>query len=264
MEGKIQQQLFKVRDLRKKTQFKIDDAYLNGYAKILGVYSTAVYNSLARHAEFESQRAFPSERLIAEEHNITDRSVRNAIKKLKLTNIINIQKERSNQGKWLNNVYILLDKSEWKKPEELKDLWKPIGIKKQKPEELKVSTRGMKSAIKDNTLRGITHIKDNTYSKNLELAKLLYKLIKKQNPAWYIKPNWDNWVSDIDKIHRVDKRTYEQIEWMIEWVQQDDFWKGNILSPSKLRKQFNNLVIKAKGQMDKQNNKVAIYGQTNY
>ena len=105
-----------------------------------------------------------------------------------------------------------------------------------------------------------THIEGNTYKethivkyhpKSLKLAKLLYELIKQDNPAWYVKPNWDNWAEDIDKLNRIDNRTFEQIEWMINWCQQDPFWKQNILSPAKLRKQFNQLVIKAKGKQKK-------------
>lgn len=85
----------------------------------------------------------------------------------------------------------------------------------------------------------------------LKLAKLLYQLIKDNNPSWYIKPNWEKWAEDIDKLMRLDNRNYEQIEWMIRWTQQDDFWSQNILSPAKLRKQFNNLVVKAKGKQKK-------------
>lgn len=82
-----------------------------------------------------------------------------------------------------------------------------------------------------------------------KLACLLYELIKKENPAWYVEPNFDQWAHDIEAIHRLDGRTYEQIEWMIRWTQQDDFWKKNILSPAKLRKQFNNLVVRAKSKV---------------
>ena len=143
-----QQSLFKIRDLRKKDQYKIDDQYLNGYARIFGPATTAVYNSLSRHAEFHTQEAFPSEELIAEEHNITARTVRLAIKKLKSANMIDIERKR-NRGKWLNNVYCLIDKSDWKKPEEIKDLWLTRGNKKHKPEEIKDQTRGNQRPIKD-------------------------------------------------------------------------------------------------------------------
>jgi hypothetical protein len=88
-------------------------------------------------------------------------------------------------------------------------------------------------------------------SKDLKLAELLYQLIKENNPAWYVNPNWNQWADDIRKIREIDNRTYEQIEFMINWCQQDDFWKQNILSPAKLRKQFNNLVVKAKQNKNK-------------
>jgi len=114
MEEKKQQlTLFKVRDLRKKDQFKIDDAYLNSWARYCGVNATGVYTSLCRHAEFESQKAFPSQNKIAFELGISVASVKRGIKKLIKYNIIRIEKEKM-QGKFSNNIYYLLDKSEWK------------------------------------------------------------------------------------------------------------------------------------------------------
>ena len=109
---------FKVRDLRKKEQFIIDDSYLNGYAKIFGPSGTAVYLSLCRRANKE-QFCFPSEKTIAEDHNITDRTARTHIKRLIEACILRVERERSKSGKWRHNVYFLLDKSEWKTPEEI-------------------------------------------------------------------------------------------------------------------------------------------------
>lgn len=86
----------------------------------------------------------------------------------------------------------------------------------------------------------------NVSPQDLELANLLYKRIKDQNPAWYLKPDIDSWAEDIRKLREIDGRTEEQIRWMIEWTQKNEFWKTNILSPAKLRKQFNTLVIQAK------------------
>ena len=180
-----QQTLFKIRDLRKKDQFKIDDKYLNGYARILGVYATVVYNSLCRHAEFYTQKAFPSEKLIAEEHNITERTVRNAIKKLGIANIIEIKKERSSRGQWLNNTYFLIDKLEWKKPEELNDLWFNQRNIKTQPEESHDTARGTRSAIKDNTLRRITNKKELATPSvaGKEISDLI-ELFKPVNPTY--------------------------------------------------------------------------------
>ena len=86
----------------------------------------------------------------------------------------------------------------------------------------------------------------NYSQKSLELSKLLYKLIKDNNPDWYLKPNIEKWALEMDKINRIDKRSWEQIEYAIRWTQKSDFWCKNILSPEKLRKQFNNLVVQMK------------------
>jgi hypothetical protein len=109
---------FKVRDLRKKTQFIVDDAYLNGYGRIFGPIGTAVYLSLCRRANKE-QFCWPSEMKIAEDHGMTDRTVRKYIKIFAEANLIRIEHERTQSGKWPHNVYYLLDKSEWKRPEEI-------------------------------------------------------------------------------------------------------------------------------------------------
>jgi len=42
----------------------------------------------------------------------------------------------------------------------------------------------------------------------------------------------------------IDKRTPENIESVIRWCQADSFWKTNILSPEKLRKQYDQLYMK--------------------
>lgn len=105
---------FRVRDLRKKDQYKVDDAYLNGYARLCGVYATAVYNSLSRHADYETQACFPSIELIAEQHNISKPTVIKAIRVLQQWNIVSVSRNKDSETKrQLPNVYLLLDKSEW-------------------------------------------------------------------------------------------------------------------------------------------------------
>jgi len=46
MPGENYNERFEVRDFRNKHFLMVDDAYLNGYAKKLDVYATAVYLSL--------------------------------------------------------------------------------------------------------------------------------------------------------------------------------------------------------------------------
>lgn len=106
--------IFIVRDLRQKSRYSIDDEYLNSYAKLCGPFGTCVYNSLCRHAS-KNQECYPSIELIADQHNISRPTVLKGLKSLKEWGIIEITKERDPKTKrQKNNVYILLDKSQWK------------------------------------------------------------------------------------------------------------------------------------------------------
>ena len=56
------------------------------------------------------------------------------------------------------------------------------------------------------------------------------------------------WLEDFDKMIRLDERTPQQIRAAITWAHADGFWAGNILSPMKLRKQFERLRLTATEQ----------------
>lgn len=99
-------------DSRKKEKFMIDDEYLNGQAKLCGWQATIVYLSLCRHAN-KNQESFPSIKLMAEENAVSRDTIMRGLSKLEERNLIKIKKMRSKNGKWLNNTYILLDKSLW-------------------------------------------------------------------------------------------------------------------------------------------------------
>ncbi|MCX6758996.1 MAG: helix-turn-helix domain-containing protein [Candidatus Nealsonbacteria bacterium] len=103
-----QQILFKVRDKRKEHRYYIDNEFLNGYAKNVGVYGQSVYMALCRHAKDET--CFPSLKHLAIELGISIASAERGIKKLKACNIIVVER----RGKTQSNVYWLLDRSEWK------------------------------------------------------------------------------------------------------------------------------------------------------
>ena len=86
-----QQQLFKGRDKRRKGWFWLDNDYLNGYAQFFGAIGTAIYVSLCRHSNNETQKCFPAQKLIAKENNIGERTVRQYIKIFEQYHIISIE-----------------------------------------------------------------------------------------------------------------------------------------------------------------------------
>jgi len=109
-----QQNLFKVRDRRKKGWFFMDNEYLNGYAKLFGAVGTAVYVSLCRHADNETQKCFPSLELISEELSISRPTIIKYIKLFEKHHLLEKSKRQRNiKQQWINNEYTLLDKSEW-------------------------------------------------------------------------------------------------------------------------------------------------------
>lgn len=74
------------------------------------------------------------------------------------------------------------------------------------------------------------------------LAELLHQKILENKPTRKIGDKWkENWSVEIDRLHRIDKRDWKNIEKVIIWCQQDKFWWMNILSGETLRKQFDRL-----------------------
>ena len=58
------------------------------------------------------------------------------------------------------------------------------------------------------------------------------------------EPKWVEWANTIRLMRLQDKRTHYEICELFKWANEDDFWQENILSPSKLRKQWDPLTTK--------------------
>lgn len=58
------------------------------------------------------------------------------------------------------------------------------------------------------------------------------------------EPNWVEWANTIRLMRLQDHRTHYEICELFKWANEDDFWQENILSPSKLRKQWDPLTTK--------------------
>lgn len=80
-------------------------------------------------------------------------------------------------------------------------------------------------------------------SNEFQLSKYLFELIRKNNPKAK-EPNFQTWSKQFDLMIRVDKREVQEIKDLINWSQNDSFWYKNILSPQKLRKQYDQLIVK--------------------
>jgi hypothetical protein len=81
-----------------------------------------------------------------------------------------------------------------------------------------------------------------------QLASLLRSLILTNNPTARLRTQtpkqFQAWCAEIDRMLRLDQRTPGNVEGVIRWSQADDFWKQNILSPSKLREKYDQLWLR--------------------
>lgn len=78
---------------------------------------------------------------------------------------------------------------------------------------------------------------------DLRFAKEMFKRVIVINPAAK-EPNFDNWANTIRLMREVDKRYHSSMWAAFDWANKDSFWCSNILSPEKLRKQFDKLQVK--------------------
>ncbi|MFT5872792.1 MAG: hypothetical protein ACI8WT_001729 [Clostridium sp.] len=82
-------------------------------------------------------------------------------------------------------------------------------------------------------------------SDEYRLANFLWSYIKNNNKEAK-EPKLEIWSKGFDLIIRVDKRKVEDIKKVIIFSQQNEFWYKNILSPDKLRKHYEKLILQMK------------------
>ena len=89
-------------------------------------------------------------------------------------------------------------------------------------------------------------------TKDLILVQLLIDLIQKNNPKSKVGSLTERvqktWIDQCRLLREADKRTPEEIETVIRWCQEDEFWKVNILSMPKLREKFDQLWMKSQSK----------------
>jgi hypothetical protein len=220
---------FEVRDLRGVDFCRVDDRYLNGYARLCGIYATGVYLVLCRHANSKTQSCFPSESLIAKKLNVSNVQVKRAIKTLESHNIIRVDRASGRV-----NTYFLLDKRLW--TTSIPQI--PVSDRDQ------TSISQILPPVSDRDTKVIKseEMKEGFASDSVEigLSSFFLNLINERY-ADFKQPNLQSWAKHVNYMLRLDKREEKAIAEVMEWAQSDPFWQNNILSTEKLRKQYDRL-----------------------
>lgn len=76
-----------------------------------------------------------------------------------------------------------------------------------------------------------------------ELAEFMFEALTSHltNPK---RPSMTGWANEIRLTRTRDGRTPEQIRFLCKWIAKDSFWRGNVMSPSKLREKWDQLESK--------------------
>lgn len=122
--------------------------------------------------------------------------------------------------------------------------FEPTFSEREKEKEKKKNQKEKnKEKEKENSLSEVTTADEKRVfsrdSKPYQVAKYLDECICERagkNPS--SEATIQAWAGDIDKTHRIDGYSWETIEDVMIWCQDDSFWNKNILSGAKFRKQF--------------------------
>jgi len=113
-----------------------------------------------------------------------------------------------------------------------------------------------------NTNKKVKKVKNDKkkYLITSDLTELLKNLILQNNPkAKITESQLRNWDREIQRMKSIDYRTDEEIEVMIQFSQNDPFWRTNILSMGKLRKQFDQLTLKQQSEKPPPEKPIKLY-----
>lgn len=104
-------------------------------------------------------------------------------------------------------------------------------------------------------------LKKEPPEKAKEMAKKLLDKVKKVLPKFKAK-GFEKWPKEFDLLQRKDGHSWDEINEMLDWVFEHNFWYKNILSPQKLREQWDRLSIERtsysnKGNTEKKNREIA-------
>lgn len=126
------------------------------------------------------------------------------------------------------------------------------GRKGEEPREENLHNPLEENVKHNNTVINNTIKKENNKRKIFDetsdpylLARLLETDIREHSPHFpESEEQRQRWAKDIDLMIRKDKLDVDVIAEVIEWCQQDSFWRSNILSGKKLREKYLQLSIR--------------------
>lgn len=198
-----------------------------------------LYGVLRRYADRDGS-CFPSRKRLASDLRMdSTKPVDRALKELTSIGAITIKHRHTEQGDLQSNLYTVLS-SPLGRDENLPTSM-PFGPHGGDKKEATVATENSQ-IMRANLNESQSNEKDFP----LEIITLCNLLADLMVGNGVKRPTISGkWLSDMDKLNRIDEKTYTQIEAAIRWSQNDSFWSSNIHSPAALRKQYDKMRLQA-------------------
>jgi len=203
------------------------------------VSATAIklYLVLRKNGDNKRGTSYWSRRKLSEQLGTSPNTMDRAKKELIEMGALCQINRKNKDGDWTSNLYHVHTAS----VTNCRYLCSPVGTPIPNSGDTPIPTSGEQT---NNHIELRTNELSRTYGvENHQACNLLADLIESngsKRPAVT-----DKWLSDMERLNRIDERSWEQITKAIEWCQADDFWRGNIMSPAKLRKQYDQLRLAA-------------------
>lgn len=196
-----------------------------------------LYGVLRRYADRDGS-CFPSrKRLASDLRTESTKPVDRALKELVGIGAITIEHRHTEQGDLQSNLYTVLsvpiggDEKLSTSP-----LFGPHGSSRKEVTVGTETSQIRKAIFKESQNKEIP--KQYNYLCNLLADLMVGNGVKRPTIS-------GRWISDIDKLIRIDEKSVEQVEAAIRWSQNDSFWSSNIHSPAALRKQYEKMRLQA-------------------
>lgn len=233
----------------------------------LGPYHVAVYCALRAFADNQSDECWPSHKTLSERARVSLDKTKRVLKDLRDAGWIGWVERRQPNGSLTSNRYqvygskqgavgasvthISTDPSPAEKAE---------GSPVQKAEGSPADKAGV-GADKARELIPNELLPNRNYrvapdgDDATRLASLFSELLTDLGVRHRVS---EQWVTDLDRMMRLDGRTPEEVEGAMRWALADDFWSANIHSPKKLRAKFDQMRLQAKRGNGKSNARKAL------
>ena len=192
---------------------------------------------LADNTNDETGDCYPKISTVAKHCQCHRRTVERSIKTLQEMGFLTVI-HQSRDGRRINSIYRLnIQNNSQNKPQKTEKLDTAQSRIDTAQSQIRYGTESQQEPV-NITTKSIKIMSEKKISDDdMKLSKFIFSKIQDINPKEK-PPNFNQWANTIRLIRERDNRTHKEIQDVFLWANNDPFWKINIRSPDKLRKQF--------------------------